>query len=232
LYSTDNLIPTGCFAIIAGWIHDEEVRREPGLARWEASVRSFVAVEIEPEAQRALAQVADRLRRHLPAGSVRWVDPANIHLTLKFLGEIDNGDLLPIQQVLGPISAQAQPAIMTLTGVGAFPRPQRARVIWIGLDEPQDRLAQLQTAVEAGLAKLGFDRQARKFAPHLTLGRVRPELGVSDRQALAEVLTRERADNLAVSSMRSLVLFRSDLRPSGAVYSPIERFELGTGNHA
>ena len=136
-------------------------------------MRAFVAVDISPEARLTLAAAVDSLQNEGVAG-VRWVRPSGIHVTLKFLGEIDPGLPGGILDALRRTGEGLSPFRLGLAGLGAFPRPEAARVIWAGLDGDVDQLKGLQRDVDREVSPVaGLPPDKRPFAPHLTLGRVR-----------------------------------------------------------
>jgi 2'-5' RNA ligase len=133
-------------------------------------VRAFVAVFPPPEVQEALAGAA----RGLPiAGKVRLTPTANVHLTLKFLGDVPEDDLGRVAEALEPLREKHDPFEARISGFGAFPSPKKARVLWAGVGEGSDRLRALAEDVEESLEPLGFERENRPYVPHLTLGRAR-----------------------------------------------------------
>jgi 2'-5' RNA ligase len=148
---------------------------------------------------------------------VRWVRPAGIHLTLKFLGEVPASQIAAIAEAMRSACAPHPPFSFAIGGLGCFPDARRPRVVWVGLDEPGGTLAHLQRDIERAMQPLGFRPEGRGFQPHLTLGRVkggRPE----ELQALGAYVSRARAQVGQVQAA-SVSLIRSDLRPDGAVYT-------------
>src|SRR5690349_12066884 len=137
-------------------------------------LRTFIAIEIPEEIKKEIAGQTAGLRR-LVGKSVRWVTPENIHLTLKFLGEISSSNIDLLAQTL-KIEAGGHAAFdITVGNVGAFPSPRRARVLWIGLDAPP-ALSRLQHNIEAVTARLGYPADDKPFSAHLTVGRVREHI--------------------------------------------------------
>jgi 2'-5' RNA ligase len=133
-------------------------------------VRAFVAVFPPPEVRETLARAA----RRLPvSGEVRWVRPANVHLTLKFLGDVAEADLSRVAEVLEAIRERHEPFEVALCGFGAFPSGRRARILWASIGEGSEHLRALARDVELSLEPLGFERETRPYTPHLTLGRAR-----------------------------------------------------------
>src|SRR5512140_1138341 len=131
-------------------------------------LRSFIAVEIPPQIQSPIAQSLASLQKALPRPLIRWVAAQNVHLTLKFLGDVSPANLERIADALKLEAAAHTRFSMSVSGIGAFPNPRRARVLWIGLNAPPS-LASLQRSVEAVAASLGYAVEDRPFSPHLTV---------------------------------------------------------------
>jgi 2'-5' RNA ligase len=183
-------------------------------------VRSFVAVELPEDAQDRLAIIQQQLRHGAEQG-VKWVDPRGVHLTLKFLGNVPAAKLPEIEQALRVSVPAYLPLRLGLGEVGAFPSVRSPRVIWVGLRGEIDRLAALQDAVERALEPLGFPREGRAFAPHLTLGRAREGISLEERRRVSESIGNvSRVGDLSFEVV-SIVVMRSQLTRKGAIYSPI-----------
>lgn len=177
-------------------------------------MRVFVAVFPPFELREALAREA----RELPvAGDVRWVRPENIHITLKFLGEIEERDLARVAEALGPMSERHSPFETRVCGFGAFPSVRRARILWAGIGEGADPLSALARDVEVSLEPLGFARDTRPYRPHLTLGRAR-----GGRVSLGA----ENAHPGIRFSVRRVDLVESKLGGAGAIYSTLTSYTL------
>lgn len=178
-------------------------------------MRVFIAVELDLEIKDAVQALVRDLRATRAA--VRWVAPAGMHLTLKFLGPIDDGQALRVRDVLAQVAARHRPFPLKLEGTGAFPGERNARVLWIGLGPAPD-LAALQEDLDEALAQEGFEREKRDFTPHLTLGRVKGP----DRlpQAMAE-LAKHRGQSFGSMTVRTVTLFESLLHPEGAEYRTV-----------
>ena len=191
-------------------------------------LRAFVAVDLPPAVRGAVEGVIGELRSRANDG-VRWVRPEGVHLTLKFLGDIDEDSVPQVSGALDRRAASAVPFDLFLEGVGAFPNARRPRVIWIGLDGGLEPLLALQQAIEQELEGLGFARERRPFNPHLTLGRIRDGISAPQRGRLSEALAEVRVQPGVELPVREVSLMRSDLRPSGAVYTRLHAAELGSG---
>lgn len=182
-------------------------------------MRAFVAIELDREIKEVLLALVRDLRATRAA--VRWAEPGGMHLTLKFLGPIDEGQALRVRDILAQVASRHHPFPLELRGTGAFPGERSPRVLWVGF-APAPELAALQNDLESALVPEGFEREDREFKPHLTLGRVKgPErLG----PAMAE-LAKHRDRSFGSMVARKVTLFESVLRPEGADYRSI--FEAG-----
>jgi len=175
-----------------------------------------------------LTHLQQRLKRHCPEGAVRWVAPSGIHLTLHFLGDILTERVEPAQAALSAVARNAASPGLTfeVQGLGAFPNLKRPRVIWVGVKDPTSRIALLHQAVNEALAAVGFTTETRPFSPHLTLGRIRRQAGSADAGTLGRIVAESDVGTLGSVPVHEMVLFRSELRPSGAVYTPLQTFNL------
>lgn len=182
-------------------------------------IRAFVAVELPPEARVALGVVSEALARRVPPGSVRWVRPELIHLTLRFLGETAVAQLPAITSALDEVGRQSDPLTLRLGPVGCFPTCKRPRVIWVGLEGEVRPLAALQRRVEAALVPLGWAAEKRPFQPHLTLGRVK------DVGKLSRVSWDVKVEAVEVG-VTAVVLVQSQLQPGGPIYTKLHTSEL------
>jgi 2'-5' RNA ligase len=191
-----------------------------------AARRLFVALEPPDPVRRRLAALADELRR--AAGrhgeEVRWVPPANVHLTLQFLGAVPEERVAAVETALRAAAGEARPLSLAVHGVGGFPNARRPRVVWAGLQGELAPLAALVAALGARLAKLGYPPEDRPFSPHLTLGRAREGRGAP---GLAGALAGVAQEAPAPWRAAELVLFESHLSPRGPRYEAIARAPLG-----
>ena len=186
------------------------------------TIRAFVAANLDSGLKAAMARVQDRLKA--TRADVGWVRPENLHLTLKFLGQIEEGCLGAIGEAVAAAATGCGPIRLVFEGLGAFPQPRVARVVWIAVSHGAEALAELQARVEAGLESLGFAREARPFTAHLTLGRVRSP---AHREQLARALTGAPAEALGEMVLDRIELMKSDLSAAGARYSILQSFPLG-----
>ena len=190
-------------------------------------MRAFVAFEIPEPLARELDSHIVALQSKIDARSVRWVRPEAVHLTLKFLGEVAEGAVPEISSAINQAAAQSAPFAFEVRGLGCFPSMNRPRVIWVGVHEPSGRLLKLQSELERRLGTLGFEAERRRFHPHLTLGRVRRDVGRSALSGLSAILNKETIGSLGKAEAEGASLMRSELRPSGAVYTRLHFAPLG-----
>ena len=178
-------------------------------------IRTFIAVRIEPVMIHKISEVQSQLQENLTG--IRWVAEANLHFTLKFLGSVEDKKVAQIMQALEEALRLVQCFSLLGKGIGVFPNIMRARVLWIGLQS--QGLHRIAEGVETALEPLGFPRERRDFAPHLTLGRWRnPGL---QPQKLKEQIERWQDYDFGQSKVDNVILFQSVLKPNGAVYSPL-----------
>lgn len=174
-----------------------------------------MAIVPPPEVREAALREA----RSLPwSGRVRWLPPQNVHLTLKFLGESPEPGGL--HDALRAVCGRHRPLDLDLRGAGAFPSPERARVLWVGVGKGSEALGELAGSVEGALEELGFARERRPFHPHATVGRAR------ERVALQDPGLGEKVGPLAFTAQR-VDLVRSRLSEEGAAYSTVASYPLG-----
>lgn len=188
------------------------------------TIRSFIAIPLSPEVQRN----ARRLLRDLRQGKdgIKWVPEENLHLTLKFLGDVVDRDVPQVCQAIRRASEAIAPFELEFAGTGGFPSADRPRVIWAGVPRGGEELIQLVSVLEKELADLGFKPEPRDYRPHLTLGRVRS----GSRAASAEVVERvSRHENrsLGVMAAEQLRLYASYLDKAGPSYHVMDTIYLG-----
>ena len=183
-------------------------------------MRAFIAVEL-PDV------VVDELRRALShiqgAGiqNLRVVRPEGIHLTLKFLGDIEISQVEPVSVAMTRAAHDIRPFQIHLGETGAFPNIQRPRVLWAGVDGEIESLRELQKAIEKAVEGLGVEAERREFNPHLTLARIRGGASEEEGQKVAHMLSGTHLDEGLSIPVDSISLIRSTLTPQGAVYDQL-----------
>ncbi|MCK5552670.1 MAG: RNA 2',3'-cyclic phosphodiesterase [Deltaproteobacteria bacterium] len=189
-----------------------------------SKIRSFLAIELPPTIAKGIERVQHDLRQS--HADVKWVEPSRIHLTLKFFGNIDEGACGEIMEAVGRAASEANSFSLTVRRLGAFPSARNPRVIWVGVEDGSEVLRPLQGAIEERLQEIGYPREKRTFKPHLTLGRMRSGRGKPELRKRVEDLFQAELGEFRVER---LVLFRSDLRPTGPIYTELRALKLGGG---
>jgi 2'-5' RNA ligase len=188
------------------------------------AIRSFIAIELPAPIQNQLDGIITQLKGPM-TGVVRWVPAQNIHLTLKFLGDVSPANIEILINMLRAESSRQKSFSISIGELGAFPSPHRPRVLWAGVSAtPQlDALARL---VESETRKLGYPPEARPFSPHLTLGRVSKNASAHQVRQVAKVLAGVKVAHLGNADIHEVVLFKSILTPKGAEYSALLKVPL------
>ncbi len=184
-------------------------------------MRTFIALEVPEDVKRTILEIQDQLRR-IPGARVSWVRSEGVHLTLKFLGDVDLSLMPSIEEVVKDCASKVTSFKLTTGEAGGFPNLRRPRVLWIGIDSPS-QLLKLQQDIEHGLADLGFPAEGKRFHPHLTVGRVK---SINRDCPLPDKLTKiEFPQN--VWQINDVRIMSSILKPEGAKYKVIAKFKFG-----
>jgi len=188
-------------------------------------VRCFIAIELPEEIKAGLTRLQAQLKSSDQPG-VKWVDPYGIHLTLKFLGNVDADRVSQITRAMEEAAQGISPFHLEIKGLGVFPNLRRVRVAWVGISGEVDKLLQLQQRIESNLAELGFAPEPRAFTPHLTLARVRDQASLDERQRLGQLISSTKFETAYSFPVEAISLMRSQLTREGAIYSQISSIEL------
>lgn len=183
-------------------------------------IRAFIAIDLSPELKQRLDEVLVQLRQRLAGTPIRWVSVTQMHVTLKFLGDVPPTGMEAIQAALSAQAAACPIFDLTVAGLGAFPNVRRARVLWTGVQAPP-ALISLQAGIDTATARLGYASEERAFSPHLTLGRVEREAGPQPLQRIQQLLETWHIASLGTVTIDKVRLYRSDLRPGGPIYTPL-----------
>lgn len=189
-------------------------------------IRAFIAIDLPGDLQRRLDQVSDIVRGCIDRPVVRWVPAANLHLTLKFLGDVSVSNLNLLKEVLTAVALDHKGFEFGVGGLGAFPSSRRPRVIWVGIEAPGE-LSNIQIALESRLARLGYAPEERPFSAHLTLGRVARTAVPQDVQRISQCLQTTKIGYLGSVRVHQIHLYRSDLDANGAEYTCLYSASLG-----
>lgn len=187
-------------------------------------VRAFIGVDLSTALRSHVADLLTRLQKgtHFTGARPLWVRPESLHLTLKFLGEIDDLTRARIVTALRPVAGRHAPHGVHAKGLGVFPSPRAPRVLWLGVRRA-DALLALQTDIERTLVAIGFEPEDRPFSPHLTLARLKSHFRA---QAFMDVIQSHARWDLGLWGIGEFLLFQSTLHPSGPVYTALHRFPL------
>jgi 2'-5' RNA ligase len=184
--------------------------------------RTFCAIELATEVRVKLEKHATQLRQKVPEASASWNRPENVHLTLKFFGNVSTRNVPKISAAAARAAEEFSPFQLQIGGTGVFPKPGRPQVLWIGVEDPSGRLLELQQRLEEEFAKEGFAKENRAYSPHLTIARLRSPDGA---RRLAETHLQTKFSLIDVR-VTEFVLFRSELSPQGSRYTSISKHEL------
>jgi 2'-5' RNA ligase len=190
-------------------------------------IRSFIALDLPASVHQALAGLQQELQR--VGAPVSWVKPDRIHLTLKFLGDISLERVTDLQGILQTIAGATAPFRLQPLSCGAFPSLKQMRVVWVGLQGDSEPLLNLQQAIEQALAPLGFAVEDRPFRAHLTLGRVK---GRGHLYQMQQALLERQSFQAEAFDVADVVLYKSELRPDGARYTPLFRAVFSGGGRS
>ena len=197
------------------------------------AVRAFVAIELPLPIRQALSTIEEQIQASAgPAAqkAIRWVPTENMHLTIKFLGEVSAGKVQALAHMLRGEASRHSTFSFSVGGLGAFPNLRRPRVIWIGIEAPGE-LSNLQKAIEAETQRLGYPAEERPFSPHLTLGRISQNARPEEVSLLAQALGKMKVETIGQVQANQAHLFRSDLHPTGSMYTRLFSFDLGRVNN-
>jgi RNA 2',3'-cyclic 3'-phosphodiesterase len=186
-------------------------------------IRSFLAFELSLDIKKKIEIISDEIKKsNLP---VRWIKPENIHITLIFLGDIEENVIGDIKEKVEKARDKKISYKVRLEGLGVFPNIKRPRVIWVGLGGDIDRLSDLRDTIQSGLNGLGFVPERRPFKPHLTIGRFKKQ--INGTSGIKDILDRHHDSISDVYCLKELILFKSDLKPKGPEYTKMYTWTLG-----
>ena len=187
-------------------------------------MRVFIAIEIDEKIRKALADLQDKLqgKADIKRSDAKWVNPENIHLTLKFLGEIKDEQVVDVCNITGDVASRHKSFELDVESVGHF-GGRSARILWVGTGQNRDKLLQLQQDLEQQLDLAGWPRETRKFSGHLTLCRIRnARAGVK----LAQLAREYENFKLGTMPADSISVYQSQLTPKGPIYTVLGNYRL------
>lgn len=185
------------------------------------TIRTFIAIPLEPHIQGKIKEVQDHFKK-LDI-NVKWVEPHNVHLTLKFLGDIKVQVVEEISTSLGSVLKDTQAFQSALTHIGTFPDQRFPRVIWVGLKDEERKIAHIAMAIEESLGQMGFKKEKRPFQAHATIGRVRSPKNIS---SLIQEINNYPWTILDLVNIQTIVLYKSTLTSHGSIYDRLNEIKL------
>jgi 2'-5' RNA ligase len=190
----------------------------------ENRLRLFIALELSEQIHQNLADLISDLKKGF-GSEIKWVDPQQVHLTLKFIGEVPSASVHPIKQVLDEVTQENPSFVIEASGTGVFPNTSRPRVLWVGLSHPSE-LPQLQIKIEEALIPLKIPKENRPFSAHLTFGRVNDSTNAETVKSIVKQLMANSQKSFGSVKIEKVTLFQSTLTPKGPIYTPLARFPL------
>jgi len=187
------------------------------------TMRTFIAIELPNEIRNSLSRLQEQLKTS--GADVKWVAPENIHLTLKFLGEVEEKKLEKITQIIEDTCGERNKFQIRIASLGAFPKIDFPRVIWVGLDLGDKETKEIAKELEQNLAKIGIPKEDRSFSSHITIGRMRSTL---NREKLVQNLRNKLGGQNLEFCVNKITLFKSTLTPKGPIYEVLKEANLKT----
>ncbi|MBN1870704.1 MAG: RNA 2',3'-cyclic phosphodiesterase [Candidatus Omnitrophica bacterium] len=185
------------------------------------TIRTFIAIPLNTEIQQAISRVQERLKKH--DCSIKWVKPENIHLTLKFLGDVELEKIDTIKQKLESLFKGIGPVKLEMTQLDAFPSINHPKILWIGLKDDEQKISRQVSVLEDELGKLGFKKEERPFSPHVTIGRIRSPRNI---QALSEAMSEYSFPAGLKQVIDCIILYKSTLTSQGPIYESLHETKL------
>lgn len=186
-------------------------------------LRLFVAIEVEDVVKKRFKECQERLKEG--GGDVGWVDVGNIHITLKFLGYVEEEQVARVKGIIEKSVQGIKPFSLQFKGIGGFPKFQRPRVIFTMAEDRMSYLTTMNSRLEDGFQALGVEKEDRAYEPHLTLGRVKSSHNI---ERLVQLMEKYRDEPFGEESVSRVLLMQSQLTPKGPIYTKLEEFPLDT----
>jgi 2'-5' RNA ligase len=185
------------------------------------TIRAFIAVDLNPTIKRTIEDIQNHLKKSDCA--VKWVRPENIHLTLKFLGDVNIKKINSLIQTLADLFCNTKPIETQLTQLGAFPNIKRPRVLWVGLKDDKQNIVQLARSLEENLGKIGFQKDQKPFSPHITIGRLPAPKNI---QALTQAISSYTLPPAQAQTVQQVILYKSTLTSQYPIYKKLAKFDF------
>jgi 2'-5' RNA ligase len=188
-------------------------------------IRTFIAIELPEPVKLGLRKLQNSLKSS-ESGFAKWVNPDGIHITLKFMGNMDIKNINTITSAIREACKEITPFQIQLQELGAFPSLKRVQIVWVGLTGDLPLLLKLQKNIDNKLSGIGYPKEEREFVPHITLARMRDNVTITERQNLGDVISRTTIEAGMNIDVMSISLMRSELTRSGAIYTRLSSIEL------
>lgn len=185
------------------------------------TIRTFIAIPLAPEIQQTIGQIQNHLKTF--DCNIKWVKPDNVHLTLKFLGDVKLKKIELIKQVLEDIFKVVKPLNIEFTQLGAFPDIKHPRILWVGLKDEGGRIAHLVSLLEDECGKIGFKKEEKLFSPHITIGRTRSPRNLN---LLSEAIANYSMPNSLAQTDQPIILYKSILTAQGPIYETLYKIDF------
>lgn len=189
-------------------------------------MRAFIAIELSDGAKQYLAKLQTQLKKS--GADIKWVNPSNIHLTLKFLGEINEEQLAEISGIMQKIASSQKEFVLGLGNIGAFPDISSAKVIWAGVNEGEEETKFIAKNLEEAISEIGIPKEGRPFSSHITIGRPRSGLNRTKLMQLLKELTEKPAEEKPQFKVARIALYKSTLTSEGPIYEALREVNLKT----
>lgn len=187
--------------------------------------RAFIAIDLSPDILNRIDEVSARLQGRMGKLPVRWVPAENVHLTLKFLGDVSTTYVDNLEEIIRHAAASHDCFEMSVGSLGVFPNARRPRVIWLGVEAPPV-LMTIQRGIDQETNRLGYETKNQTFSPHLTIGRVSRGADYRELKEISDILETETVGFLGATRVEKINLYRSDLMPNGAQYTKVASVSL------
>jgi len=185
------------------------------------TIRAFIAIPLDPKIQHSIERMQDHLKK--TNSDVKWVKPENIHITLKFLGDVNTEQINSVKQALSNCTHNTRPFKVELSQLGAFPNIERPRTLWIGLKDSKKQLNRIAVSLEKALGKIGFQGDQRPFNSHITIGRVRSSKNIN---LLSQLLSNYQIATGLTQTISKIVLLKSTLNSEGPLHEPLYQIKF------
>ena len=180
------------------------------------TIRTFIAIELPEKIIYTIGKVQEKIKSY--GFKIRWVSPENIHLTLKFLGNIKKADMEKVAKAISESVTGYHSISLSVKGIGVFPGIKRPRVLWLGISKQLDLLTELQKTLDETLETMGFPKEKRPFKGHLTLGRIKDKIDPKRLHDVLKEFTKFESEHFFADR---IILYESELKPKGAVYTKL-----------